>query len=142
VPERVRVVVAGRVVADSRSAQRVLETSHPPNYYLPPADVDWALLRTTCETSFCEWKGRARYFDIVVPEQDGVDRRQSVAWAYPDPSPRFAALRHHVAFYAGRVDEAWVGEERATPQPGGFYGGWITSRVVGPFKGAPGTMGW
>jgi hypothetical protein len=86
----------------------------------------------------CEWKGAAVYRDYV-----GATRRTAnVAWAYPDPSPGYDAIRDHLAFYAGRVDEAWVGDERATPQPGGFYGGWVTSRIVGPINGEPGSFGW
>lgn len=138
-----RVVVDGRVVAATSRGLRVLETSHPPNYYFPPADVDRSLLRAAAARTTCEWKGQARYYDVVVPVPGApADVRRLAAWSYPDPPEAFAALRDYVAFYAGRVDEAWVGKERATPQPGGFYGGWITSRIVGPYKGAEGTMGW
>ena len=138
VAERLRVVLAGVTVADTRTALRVLETSHPPNYYLPPDDVDQAALRASGRRSSCEFKGTARYWTVAAGGRVEVDG----AWSYPDPQPAFAALAHHVAFYAGRLDECWVGDELATPQPGGFYGGWVTSTVVGPFKGGPGSMGW
>ncbi len=135
---RLRVVLGGTVIAETRRGWRVLETSHPPNYYFPPADVAPGVLERADGSSWCEFKGRAHYFtaragDGVVPE---------AAWGYDDPSPGFGALRGAVAFYAGRVDAALVDDELAEPQPGGFYGGWITSDVAGPFKGAPGTLGW
>jgi len=135
---RLRVVLGGSVIAETRRGWRVLETSHPPNYYFPPADVAPGALERVDGSSWCEFKGRAHYFtaragDRVAPE---------AAWGYDDPSPGFGALRGAVAFYAGRVDAAFVDDELAVAQPGGFYGGWITSDVAGPFKGAPGTLGW
>ncbi len=133
-----RVVVGGRVVAETSAAWRVLETFHPPVYYLPPEDVDAACLRVARGTSVCEWKGGARYYDVVV----GNEVRSRSAWAYPDPTPAFAAIRDHVAFYPGQMDHCTVDGEAVRAQPGRFYGGWITSRVVGPFKGEPGTLGW
>jgi uncharacterized protein (DUF427 family) len=138
VAERVRVVVDGVVVADSTHALRVLETSHPPTYYLPPDDVRSDLLRPGRGTTVCEWKGVARYHDLVI----GGRSVESVAWSYERPRPGFEALAGYLAFYPGRVDEAWVGDERVTAQEGDFYGGWITSRIRGPFKGGPGTLGW
>ena len=138
VPERIRVVAGGIVIADSTRALRVLETAGPPVYYLPPDDVRTDLLRATEHTSVCEWKGRARYHALVLADREVVN----IAWSYPEPNPGYEAIRDHLAFYAWRVDEAWVGDERATPQPGRFYGGWITSRIVGPFKGGPGSFGW
>ena len=138
VPERIRVMIGGRTVADSARALRVLETAGAPVYYLPPGDVAMDSLIPVDKRTFCEWKGFAGYFDYV----DGDGRIEQVAWSYPDPKPGYEAIRDHVAFYAGRVDEAWVGDERATPQPGRYYGGWITSRVVGPFKGEPGSGEW
>lgn len=134
----VRVVLAGVTVAATRRALRVLETSHPPNYYVPPDDIDPASLEPSERRSFCEFKGLARYWTVTAGERVETD----AAWSYPDPSPGFEALAHHVAFYAGRMDECWVGDELVVPQPGGFYGGWVTSSVVGPFKGGPGSMGW
>jgi uncharacterized protein (DUF427 family) len=136
---RVRVEVAGRVLADSDSALRVLETSHPPTIYLPPAAVCTDLLRpSVARATVCEFKGVARYLDAVL---DGRLRR-AVAWSYRDPRPAYRALRDHVAFYPGRVDAAWLGDERVQAQEGDFYGGWITSDLLGPFKGPAGTLGW
>lgn len=126
------------VVADTRRALRILETSHPPTYYLPPEDVDDSVLEASGRTSFCEWKGGARYVHVVVP---GEPRLDDVGWMYPSPVERFAELAGHYSFYPGRL-ECVVAGERVEPQAGGFYGGWITSRVVGPFKGEPGTWGW
>jgi uncharacterized protein (DUF427 family) len=137
VKRRIRVVVAGLTIADSRDAWRVLETSHPPVYYLPPDAVRLDWLARSQGSSFCEWKGRAHYFDIVSPR-----RIERAAWSYSEPFPAFAVIRDHLAFYAGKVDECWVDEERAIAQPGGFYGGWITRELVGPFKGEPGSSGW
>jgi uncharacterized protein (DUF427 family) len=138
VPERIRIVVAGETVADSARAVRVLETSHPPTYYVPPEDVRMHLLSPGVGRSVCEWKGRATYHTLTL----GGRRIEDVAWSYERPLPGFEAIASFLAFYPGRVDEAWVGDERVVAQEGGFYGGWITSRIRGPFKGAPGTLGW
>jgi uncharacterized protein (DUF427 family) len=138
VAERIRVVLDGITIADTTRALRVLETSHPPVYYLPPEDVRLDLLRPSHRRSVCEWKGDAVYHGFEVAGR----RINDVAWSYPTPLPDFESIKDHLAFYADKVDEAWVGEERATPQPGGFYGGWVTSRVTGPFKGHPGSLGW
>ena len=132
------VVLGGVTIADTHRAFRVLETSHPPNYYLPPDDVlDGALVRVD-GSSFCEWKGRAHYFDVHAGDQ--VAPR--AAWGYDAPNERFEVMRGYVAFYPDLMDACFVDGERVTPQDGGFYGGWITSMVVGPFKGGPGTRGW
>ena len=133
----VSVEFAGRVVADSRRTLRVCETSHPPVYYGPRDDVG-GVLRRAQGSAWCEWKGGATYWDL------GVDARRAVAaaWSYEEPSPGYEHLRGAVAFYPGRVDRALVDGERVRPQPGDFYGGWITDDVVGPFKGEPGTLGW
>lgn len=128
----------GILVADTRAAVRTLETSHPPSYYIPPADIRPGRLRRASGTSFCEWKGEAIYWDVVL--DDLVLPR--VGWSYPNPTPAFAALRDHVAFYAGPFDRCSVNGETVIPQAGEFYGGWITSRLAGPFKGEPGTLGW
>ncbi len=138
VTERIRVVVGGVTIADSERAVRVLETSHPPTYYVPPGDVRLDLLTPGDRTSVCEWKGRATYHSLRIGDRTIRD----VAWSYERPQPGFEAIASFLAFYPDRVDEALVGEERAVAQEGGFYGGWITSRVRGPFKGAPGTLGW
>jgi uncharacterized protein (DUF427 family) len=136
---RVRIEVDGVVVADSTSALRVLETSHPPTIYVPPADVRTDLLADgDAMPTFCEFKGIAHYLDLIVAER----RTPSAAWTYRQPAAGYEALRDHVSFYPGRVDGAWLGEERVHAQPGDFYGGWITADLVGPFKGAPGTLGW
>jgi uncharacterized protein (DUF427 family) len=136
---RVRIEHAGIVVADTERAVRVLETAGAPVWYLPREDVRTELLRPVPGfRTLCEWKGEATYFDLVVVE--AVARR--AAWTYARPLPGYEALRGRIAFYAGRVGAARVDGERARPQPGGFYGGWITDDVVGPFKGEPGTEGW
>jgi uncharacterized protein (DUF427 family) len=134
----VRVVFEGVTVADSTRALRLLETWHPPSYYIPPGDVRLDLLEPTRRTSACEWKGAARYFTLRV----GSHAAPECAWSYPEPRPGYAALKDHLAFYAGRVDACYLDDERVTPQPGGFYGGWISSYLKGPFKGGPGTEGW
>ena len=139
VAERIRVVVDGIVVTDTTAALRVLETSHPPAYYVPPGEVRLDLLVASPRSSICEFKGRASYRTLVLPSGRRVE---DVAWLYPAPAPGYEALAGYLSFYAGRVDEAWVGDERVTSQEGDFYGGWITSRVVGPFKGGPGSRGW
>ncbi len=133
-----RVVFAGETVADSREGYRVLETSHPPVYYIPPQDVRLDLLRESKMRSFCEFKGVAVYWTLIV----GDRRSEHAAWGYPEPTARFAAIASYVAFYASRVDACWVGDEQVAAQEGDFYGGWITSSIVGPFKGGEGTFGW
>ncbi|MEO6206773.1 MAG: DUF427 domain-containing protein [Candidatus Limnocylindrales bacterium] len=138
VTERIRVVVDGLAIVDSVRAVRVLETSYPPTYYVPPQDVRMDLLVIGAGRSVCEWKGAATYHALTVGERCIED----VAWSYERPEPGFERLADYLAFYPGRVDEAWVGDERARSQAGGFYGGWVTSRVTGPFKGEPGTVGW
>lgn len=135
---RVRVVHLGVVVADTTAAWRVLETSQPPAFYLPPDDVDLSLLRPSGTRTFCEWKGVASYADLEM----GDVRVPDACWWYPDPNPAVASIRGHLAFYAQKVDACWVDDEQVQANEGSFYGGWITSRVVGPFKGAPGTLGW
>ncbi|REK18157.1 MAG: DUF427 domain-containing protein [Planctomycetota bacterium] len=134
----IKVLFAERVIAHTRNAQRVLETSHPPIYYIPRSDVLPGVLRPAQRATFCEWKGLAHYFHVVG--NDAV--AEFAAWTYEDPVPRFAAIRHHVAFYPALMDACYVDGERVAAQPGDFYGGWITSDIVGPFKGAPGTQGW
>jgi uncharacterized protein (DUF427 family) len=139
-PVRARLVVVldGVTVADTTNGYRVLETSHPPNYYFPPSDIAPGALVAGSGGSFCEWKGRAHYYTVRA----GAREEPDAAWAYATPSAAFAAITDHVAFYAGRMDACSVDGELVIPQPGGFYGGWITSTVVGPFKGGPGSRGW
>ena len=138
VPERIRVVVDGITLADTTGAFRVLETAGPPVYYVPPGDVRTDLLEPTGHRSVCEWKGDAAYWSIALRGRTV----RNTAWSYPHPNPGYEMIRDHLAFYAWAVDEAWVGDELATPQPGRFYGGWITSKIVGPFKGGSGSFGW
>jgi uncharacterized protein (DUF427 family) len=135
---RVRVELEGVTIAESTRALRVLETSHPPTIYLPETDVAADVLRPAGHTSVCEWKGRAAYYDLVVG--DRTVRRG--AWCYPAPTAAFAALAGHISFYPGRVDAAWLDDERVRAQPGGFYGGWITSDLNGPFKGGVDSRRW
>lgn len=135
---RVRVVFNGEVVADTRRAQRVLETSHPPVYYVPPDDVRLGLLSPGKHRTYCEFKGEASYATLSV----GGRTSRDAAWYYPRPAPGYEALRDHYAFYPSRVDACYVDDEQVTAQEGDFYGGWVTRDVVGPFKGAPGTWGW
>ncbi len=136
--DRIRVRFANHWLVDSINAVRVLETSHPPTIYIPRDDADMALLGPSPGRSYCEWKGKAEYFSATVG-----DRQMSrVAWSYPSPTPAFAKLAGYLAFYPSRVDECWVGNERASAQAGDFYGGWITSRIAGPFKGEPGSDRW
>ena len=142
-PRRIRLVHNGIVVTDSTRALRILETSHPPVYYMPQADIAMALLRPSSRRgSFCEWKGTAQYWDLTLEGHTLA----GVAWSYASPTARYADLAHHLAFYPGRFqspgDECSVDGEAVLAQPGDFYGGWITSDLTGPFKGAPGTLGW
>lgn len=134
-----RVECAGQVVAETRRAVRVLETSHPPVFYIPPQDVRTeSVFPAVGGRTWCEWKGSARYWDIIV----GDDVRARAAWSYPRPEPGYAPLADFFAFYPSRMDRCTVGGEEATAQEGDFYGGWITAEVRGPFKGAPGTQLW
>lgn len=145
VEKRLEVRLAGVTIAETTAGYRTLETSHPPTYYLPPGDIRDGVLRPAGGGSLCEWKGVAAYFDAVVTAEDGSEVvAPQVAWGYPEPTGPFAAIKDHVAFYLGDRfgTEGFVGEDRAEPQPGGFYGGWVTPDVVGPFKGGPGSMGW
>jgi uncharacterized protein (DUF427 family) len=136
--EVVEVVLGGVLVARTDAPMRVLETSHPPTYYLPRGCFVHGSLRPAAGGSFCEWKGDAAYLDLL-----GGDRvAEQAAWTYPEPTDPFAELRDHVALYPGAVDRCTVDGEVVVPQPGGFYGGWVTSRVAGPFKGGPGSMFW
>lgn len=135
---RIEIWFDGERIADSRRAWRVLETSHPPVYYLPPDDIVPGVLRPTDGTSFCEWKGTAAYFDVV----HGDRAVPNAAWAYPRPTSAFAPIADHVAVYPALMESCWVDGVLVAPQPGGFYGGWITPDIVGPFKGEPETWGW
>jgi uncharacterized protein (DUF427 family) len=136
--KRIRVIFNGVVIAETRRAKRVLETSHPPAYYIPPEDIRMDLLKSTSRHTYCEFKGAASYWTLTVGDRSS----ENVAWSYPNPQPGYEPIKDHLAFYASRVDEAYVDDERVQPQAGDFYGGWITSNIVGPFKGAAGTQGW
>jgi uncharacterized protein (DUF427 family) len=138
VARRVRIVLGGEVIVDTDDVVRVLETSHPPVYYVPIDAFAPGALTPGAGSSFCEFKGAARYLDV----HGGGLTRQRAAWNYPQPSPGFEALRDRVALYAGQMDACTVDGVEVQPQPGGFYGGWITPDVVGPFKGVSGSMGW
>ncbi len=137
-PLPVRIVLGGVTIAETGAAWRILETMHPPTYYLPAEAFLPGSLTQRPRRSFCEWKGHAVYFTVSAGGRSAVD----AAWGYPDPSPGYAAIRNHIAVYAGAMDACFVGTEMARPQPGGFYGGWITDAFLGPFKGAPGTEFW
>ena len=128
----------GEIVVDSVRAYRLLESSHPPSYYVPREDVRMEWLVAAAGRSFCEFKGQARYWDLEA----GGRISRAAAWSYPAPAAGYAELRDHFAFYAQRVDACFVGDERVQAQEGDFYGGWITSNLTGPFKGGPGTRGW
>ncbi|SHI43077.1 DUF427 domain-containing protein [Wenxinia saemankumensis] len=137
VPQRLLVRLGGAVAAETVRGVRVLETHHAPTYYFPPEDVA-ARLSPAAGASFCEWKGRARYVDVIA--RDVTARR--AGWCYDAPTPAFAGLAGYFAFYAARMEACFVGEERVIPQPGDFYGGWVTSNLRGRIKGARGTEGW
>lgn len=137
---QVIVRVGHRVVADTRSAVRVLETASPPTFYLPPEDVDLSLLVEGAGDSRCEWKGRAQYWSVRMPEHADPEL-ESVGWSYPQPAAAFKAIAGWLSFYPGRI-ACTVDGERVQPQPGGFYGGWMTREIAGPVKGTPGTHHW
>lgn len=144
-PDQRRVTVAAltgdqRLIADTNNAVRVLETASPPTFYLPRVDVDIDALVVVEGSSFCEWKGPARYYALAAAETNG-GRPAPVAWDYPTPFESFATIAGHVSFYPALV-RCTVDDEVVEPQEGGFYGGWVTSEIVGPYKGQPGTGGW
>jgi uncharacterized protein (DUF427 family) len=137
-PKHIQIIFNGIAIAETQRAQRVLETSHPPVYYLPPEDIKMEYLARTTQGSYCEWKGGAIYYTLVVGDKQATN----AAWSYPDPTPSFASIKDYLAFYPHLMDACYVNGEQVQPQPGNFYGGWITSDIVGPFKGAIGTWGW
>lgn len=137
--KQLQVVFNGRTIADTTRGYRVLETSHPPTYYIPLADIDsTAILPNMGRSSMCEWKGRAAYYDITVNHRTAT----CAAWRYPSPTDSFTPIKDCLCFYPSQMDAVFVDGEQARAQEGDFYGGWITSDIEGPFKGAPGTMGW
>ncbi|WP_298336419.1 DUF427 domain-containing protein [uncultured Erythrobacter sp.] len=135
---RVQIIHEGAKLVDSSSAWRTLETSHPPTYYIPQADIAMDHLCANPRRTICEWKGQARYYDIVVDR----DRISAGAWSYASPTPNFANIRGYVAFYPDLLDQCLIDGEQITPQPGQFYGGWISQYEAGPFKGIPGSQFW
>lgn len=137
-PKHIQVVFNGILIAETRRAKRILETSHPPNYYIPPEDIEMTVLTRTDRTSWCEWKGQATYYTVQVKDKIA----SNAAWAYPAPAPGYEGIRDYISFYPQGMDACYVDGEKVTPQPGQFYGGWITHDIAGPFKGGPGTMGW
>ena len=128
----------GERIADTRAAYRILETSHPPVYYLPPTDVRTDLLVPADGASYCEWKGLAKYLSVHAGDRTA----HRAVWTYPDPTPAYAPIAGYFAFYPSQMDRCTVDGEEVQAQPGDFYGGWITHEIVGPFKGGPGTGGW
>ena len=138
-PKRLQVVFNGRTIADTNRGFRILETSHPPTYYIPLKDIDDTALRPNMgRSSMCEWKGRASYYDVVAGDRSA----SCAAWRYPSPTPAFVAIKDCLCFYPSRMDAVYVDGQQARAQEGDFYGGWITDDIEGPFKGAPGTTGW
>lgn len=133
-----RIVYAGIILADTNQALRILETSHPPTYYLPQSDIEMQYFKANPRQSFCEFKGRASYYDLQIAGQN----IPQVAWYYPAPNKAYPALKDHLCFYASKVDTCYVNDEKIQAQTGDFYGGWITANIKGPFKGGPGTFGW
>jgi uncharacterized protein (DUF427 family) len=136
--KRIKVVFGGVTLAYTTRAKRVLETSHPPVYYIPPEDIRMEYLALAEGVSFCEWKGVARYYDLETDER----KASRAAWLYPDPVAAYVGLKDYVAFYPSLMNACWIDGEKVKAQEGDFYGGWITSDIVGPFKGGPGTWGW
>ncbi len=135
---RIRVLFGDVRLADSTRAWRVLETANPPVYYLPPGDVAVQLLSPEERTALCEWKGVARYWTAQV----GTLVAAGAAWSYPEPFPGYEAIAHHFAFMPRLMSACLVGGTRAQPQPGQYYGGWVTPDITGPFKGEPGSENW
>lgn len=135
---RIRIVFGGETIVDTKSAKRVLETSHPPVYYVPLADVTVGTLVPHHGSTFCEFKGRAAYWTVTA----GNRSAEAAAWSYPDPARGYESLVGHVAFYPSQMDACFVDDEQVAAQEGDFYGGWITADIAGPFKGGPGTWGW
>ncbi|NNE00460.1 MAG: DUF427 domain-containing protein [Pirellulaceae bacterium] len=136
--KRIRIVAGGISIVDTCESIRVLETSHPPVYYFAPSVVRTESLQEADGASFCEWKGYADYYSLQLPKRV----IQRAAWSYQKPTLHFAPIAGYIAFYPGKMDACYVDEEQVVAQVGDFYGGWITRDIVGPFKGAPGTLGW
>jgi len=138
VAQRVLVEFGGIILADSVRAYRLLQTATPPVYYVPRDDVRVEHLAPSGHTTICEWKGGAEYWSVRVGERSA----ENAAWSYPEPDNGYEVIRDYLAFYARKMDACYVGAYRVIPQPGEYYGGWITPDIVGPFKGEPGTENW
>ncbi len=136
--KHLKIIFNDEIIAETRRSFRVLETSHPPVFYFPPSDVRMEFLTAAANSSFCEWKGRAGYYDLRVGEK----HVNNAAWFYPNPTESFAEIKNFIAFYPSKMDACFVNDELVRSQEGDFYGGWITSEIVGPFKGGAGTFGW
>ena len=136
--KRIRIIFNGQTIVDTTNALRILETSHPPVYYIPPHEIHNADLQLTPRRTLCEFKGVASYWTLTV----GDKTAENVAWSYPNPTSAFELIKDYLAFYPSRMDACYVNDEQIKSQEGDFYGGWITDDIVGPFKGEPGTMGW
>ncbi len=136
--KHLKIVFGGEIIAESNRTFRILETSHPPVYYFPPEDVQVKFLFENTNSSFCEWKGRAGYFDLLI----GGKLIKNAAWFYAQPTESYAEIENFIAFYPSKMDACYVNDELVQTQEGDFYGGWITSEIVGPFKGGAGTFGW
>lgn len=136
--KQIKVIFNDLILAETVRGKRVLETSHPPVYYIPAADVKLEYLIETSQRTWCEWKGWCQYYDISIGDKYVTDS----AWRYLDPTPNFLAIQEYYSFYARLMDACFINDELVVPQPGDFYAGWITHDIVGPFKGTPGTRGW
>ncbi|MEB3831021.1 DUF427 domain-containing protein [Phormidium sp. CCY1219] len=136
--KHIQVIFNGETIADTHRAQRVLETSHPPVYYIPTEDIKMEYISKNDRRSFCEWKGVANYYSVTV----GDKSVENGAWSYPVPTSKFSPIKNSLGFYANQMDACYVDGEQVDAQAGDFYGGWITKEIVGPFKGSSGTMGW
>jgi len=138
VSKHLKIFQGKNTIADTTRPVRILETSHPPVYYFPPENVNMEFLRENNKTTHCEWKGQAKYYDLIV-EGKVIE---NIAWTYPSINEDYEEMEDYIAFYPGKLDACYVNGELVQAQPGDFYGGWVTSDIVGPFKGAPGTWGW
>lgn len=136
--KHIKIEYNGETIAETNGAYRVLETSHPPVYYIPPEDIKMEFLSEISGSSFCEWKGQAGYYSLQV----GGRSVKNAAWFYRNPTKKFAEIKDHLAFYPSKMDACFVDGELVQAQDGDFYGGWITKDIVGPFKGGVGTWGW
>jgi len=134
----IRVIFNGETIADTTHAIRILETSHPPVYYIPPSDIRMEYFSSTSRTTFCEFKGAASYWTLRLNGRAA----ENVAWSYRQPAAGYEAIKNHLAFYPSKMDACYVDDELVQAQEGDFYGGWITQNIVGPFKGGAGTFGW